>query len=620
MARIGMILPYPALYKEAKEILKKVSDIDVQHGFLSGAIPVAKAMINNGAEVLISRGGTSDYLNKAFETIPIIDIEVNSYDIAEAIIRAQKHDPHIALIVFKTMLYEGRNLSDIFDCDIKTYYLEKEEDATMAIGAAINDGYRTLVGGRIVDNVACNFPVKTFMIRSEVDSIVAAVRQGQQILKAKDESLRNLNLIREVVQNTYIGIIAVNESNEVKIANIKAMALLKKEREQVIGTDVYQLLSMPSDCADGNFLAECNGEHLVINKKTQHIQAIDIGALFTIERSSEINEKERDLRKLYVKKGYKAKYSFNDIKGSSDAICEAVKISKRFAKADSTVLIIGETGTGKEMFAQSIHNDSNRKQGPFVAVNCAALTDSLLESELFGYVKGAFTGASSEGKEGLFEMAHGGTIFLDEISEVSLTTQAKLLRVLQEREIMRIGDNKIIPVDVRIIAATNRDLHVLIENGVFRNDLYYRLSVLKVSIPPVRKRIGDVELLIKEFLKYYTISLQREMPILDKQCFDVLRHHAWPGNIRELKNFVERLLIAFDETVIFPEMIYKTLDIETETVRFEKTVLTESSVKEAFEQYGNNKTRVAKALGIGRTTLWKWLKEHPDCLEERSKQ
>jgi transcriptional regulator with PAS, ATPase and Fis domain len=259
------------------------------------------------------------------------------------------------------------------------------------------------------------------------------------------------------------------------------------------------------------------------------------------------------------------------------------------------------------MFAQSIHNFSPRQKGPFVAINCAALTESLLESELFGYVKGAFTGASTQGKAGIFEMANGGTIFLDEISEVSLTTQAKLLRVIQERKVMRIGDTNIMSVDVRIIVATNKSLLELIDQGRFRSDLYYRLSVLNITLPPLRDRIADISLLMNDFFNYYSISLQKDIPMIGEKCFEILKSYDWPGNIRELKNFVESLMVAFDEKVITSEMLYKILKIEKMNSKTFDDIQPED-VMTALRNNNNNKTKAAKELGISRTSLWKILK------------
>lgn len=259
-----------------------------------------------------------------------------------------------------------------------------------------------------------------------------------------------------------------------------------------------------------------------------------IGAFATVQRFTDAENRQNELRSQLLHKGYRAKYTFDDVVGRSPAIRRCVGILKKMALTPLPVLLIGETGTGKEIFAHAIHNASARSGGPFVAINCAAMPENLLESELFGYEEGAFTGARRGGKPGLFEFAHKGTLFLDEVEGMSPALQCKLLRVLQEREIMRVGGNKIISVDVRIVAATNEDLEKRVEEGSFRQDLYYRLNTLPALIPPLREREEDLFLLIDAFRREagadFTLSPEAER---------LLRSHQWRGNIRELRNVVE---------------------------------------------------------------------------------
>lgn len=259
-----------------------------------------------------------------------------------------------------------------------------------------------------------------------------------------------------------------------------------------------------------------------------------IGAFATVQRFSDAENRQNELRSQLLHKGYRAKYTFDDVLGQSPAIQRCVAILKKMSVTALPVLLIGETGTGKELFAHAVHNASTRAEGPFVAINCAAMPENLLESELFGYEDGAFTGAKRGGKPGLFEFAHRGTLFLDEVEGMSPALQVKLLRVLQEREIMRVGGNKIISVDVRVIAATNEDLERRVEEGSFRRDLYYRLNTLPVLIPPLREREGDLLLLIDHFRRAIGASFT-----LSPEVERLLLTHQWRGNIRELRNVVE---------------------------------------------------------------------------------
>ncbi|MDF2883795.1 MAG: PspF2, partial [Clostridiaceae bacterium] len=237
---------------------------------------------------------------------------------------------------------------------------------------------------------------------------------------------------------------------------------------------------------------------------------------------------------------YKAKYKFEDIFTVSDCGKKCIETAKNYSKNDFSVLLTGESGVGKELFAHSIHNESNRKEGPFISVNCAAIPENLIEAELFGYEAGAFTGANKDGRIGKFELANGGTIFLDEIGDLPLSMQAKLLRVLQENEMVRIGGNHIISLDLKVIAATNCNLEEKIKEGNFREDLYYRLNVLNLNIPPLRQRKEDIPLLIDNFIT----KLYQKCGIYKKfsdESINVLTNYYWPGNIRELKNIVERI-------------------------------------------------------------------------------
>ena len=274
-----------------------------------------------------------------------------------------------------------------------------------------------------------------------------------------------------------------------------------------------------------------------------------MGAFAVLQRFKEEEQKQHELRRQLLNKGHKAKYTFDDILGESGAIKKIKEIAKKMAKTNSAVLITGESGTGKELFAHAIHNYSDRKDYPFVAVNCAAIPENLLESELFGYEEGAFTGAKRGGKIGLFEFAHMGTLFLDEIEGMSPALQIKLLRVIQEKEIMKIGGDKVINIDVRIIAATNEELRKLVKENKFRKDLYYRINTLPIMIPPLREREDDVYLLLERFKT--EIGADFKFTPKAKEAFKM---YNWEGNIRELKNYVEFFNFMGEEYINFEDM------------------------------------------------------------------
>jgi len=294
----------------------------------------------------------------------------------------------------------------------------------------------------------------------------------------------------------------------------------------------------------------------------QAIEALKIGALDYIIKPFDIEELKITVAKgmekrrleqenLLLKREIRERYSFENMIGKSRAMQEIFALIEKIAGTDSTVLITGESGTGKEMAARAIHGLSRRSDRPFVSINCAALPENLLESELFGHVKGAFTGAVSD-KKGMFEVAQHGTLFLDEVGEMSPWTQVKLLRALQERKIRRVGGTEEIPVDVRIIAATNQDLKKRIEEGKFREELYYRLNVISFEMPPLRRRVEDIPLLVNHFLQKYCQQMGKKMKRISPEAMSLLEMYDWPGNVRELENVIERVVAIEDRETITP--------------------------------------------------------------------
>ena len=358
------------------------------------------------------------------------------------------------------------------------------------------------------------------------------------------------------------------------------------------------------------------------------------GAILYMNQKERVESLETQIKNEIYSKGLVAKYHFSDIKGDSEVMEQCRYEAKQFAKNRANVLLFGESGTGKELFAQSIHNHSTRKDQPFVAVNCGALSMSLLESELFGYVGGAFTGASRQGKKGLIEQADKGTIFLDEVSEMDLQGQVRLLRVIEERVITRVGDDRVIPVDVRIIAASNKSLQKLVKEGKFREDLYYRLNVLTLRIPPLRSRGRDVLLLAEEFLSRYGERASKKLE-LTPDAKEALLSFAWPGNVRQLRNFCERLVIVSSRQKVDGEMIRRQLaDIWEELADApgdggrppegekdfsraagpqrlsEREERERERLREALTASGGSRSKAALMLGMGRSSLWRKMKKY----------
>jgi len=369
-----------------------------------------------------------------------------------------------------------------------------------------------------------------------------------------------------------------------------------------------------------------------IKDKGEIIGAVEISK--DITNIEEMSGKIIDLQeKIYHKKDKNystpsAKYTFSDIIGESNEIKEVISYAKKASMTSSSVLIFGETGTGKELFAQSIHNASARREGPFVAVNCAALPASLLESELFGYVGGAFTGAKRKGKAGLFELAHTGTIFLDEIGEMPLELQARLLRVLEEREVVRLGSERVTPVNIRVIAATNRDLKEAVDKGKFRADLYYRLNVLPLRVPSLDERRSDIPLLFRYFVAKIAEHLGQETPVISAPALELICSRSYPGNVRELKNLAERLTVLARDGVISPASVGQ-MPIKEERHEIENTPqqpkckggdvievpvntlkkMESRMVQEVLKKFHGDRQKTANVLGVSRTTVWRKVRQ-----------
>jgi len=363
---------------------------------------------------------------------------------------------------------------------------------------------------------------------------------------------------------------------------------------------------------------------VLINRFPIYVDGAVIGAIAAFREIETVEKTSTEYRRQLAKKGFEAKYHFDDIITENQDMLKIKELAKIYAGKSSTILITGESGTGKELFAQSIHNYSDRKNMPFVAINCSTLTETILESELFGYADSSFTGAKKGGKIGLFQIAHKGTIFLDEIGEMPLSFQSKLLRVLQEKQIRPVGSDAIVPIDVRVIAATNKNLHEEVRKGNFRLDLYYRLNVLRLDLMPLRKRPEDIyplshAIMYRKDLKNVYIKHEREI----KKILDMLGNYSFPGNIRELENMLERLSLMLESDMLkysFEDMINnlkepsfipdvkqgeENTDIEKRIEASEKTML----IEKLLECKGN-KIQTADMLGISIATLYRKLKKY----------
>ncbi|NPV92759.1 MAG: sigma 54-interacting transcriptional regulator [Firmicutes bacterium] len=456
-----------------------------------------------------------------------------------------------------------------------------------------------------------------------------------------DEPLKDfIHILELMIENPYMGLIYVDTSGRVVLINQTYADIIGFKKEEAVGKHIHEVTphsQLPEILqTEETHLADLwtvNGHDMIVTRTPIYDNGKLIGALgrsLFLDLSAakilatKLNQLEDELAvyREEVKKIHTAKYFCQDLIGSSQVMQEVRFVAQKICRASSNVLITGETGTGKELLANAIHNASPRHGFPFIRVNCASLTSSLLESELFGYEDGAFTGAKKGGKVGRFELANHGTIFLDEVGEIPLEMQTKLLTFLQEREFERVGGTKTIKVDVRIIAATNLDLEQAVVQGKFRQDLYYRLNVMNINIPPLRKRKEDIQELSAYFILKLNQRLATRATSISREAMEALAGYEWPGNVRELENVLERAMLLADmndETRIKPSHLPGILrKIESEkpaqapgpTLDSILEEMEKSTIIQSLNRHQQDKAAVAKELGINLSALYRRLKKY----------
>ena len=466
------------------------------------------------------------------------------------------------------------------------------------IQKVINTGYRMLsfdAISKIAEGLALE-PQEEWKVAEKMiaysDSVVTPMREFQTSYL---EGFLKSQMLNTYVSDSASAILLADKEGRLLYCNHKARQIFgeKISGSRVNASDLDpQLGKLLGKNEFFQQLLTIDRHNFMVDKYQLRIGDVKVGFYVVLKDETEITAIERNLNKKLVEKGLFAKYTFHDIKRKSSVMETCIDHAKAAAETEYTVFITGESGTGKELLAQAIHNDSQRKNHSFVGVNCAAIPENLLESELFGYVGGAFTGADKNGKIGYFERANHGTIFLDEIGDVSPAMQAKLLRVIQERQIMRVGSDRVIDLDVRIIAATNKNLLEAVEKGTFRKDLYYRLNVLQIKVPPLRARKEDIFVLLSYFLKddYYHLSKEEK---------ENLRKYKWPGNIRELENCA----LYYKTLRKLPETVEQTGISDTATLYGDRQKSIKRQVLDLL------KDTTAEEQGIGRQALYESLRE-----------
>ena len=614
MTKIALVAPNEEIEKNAVIAKEKfVLDMDIHVGLMNKGYEMVGNLIKSGAKVIISRGGTALFI-KQKSTIPVVEIKMTLDDVVKALEEAKKHGNKFLFIGFSNHLQGLESLGPLLGLDVQQIIINDWHEAELKILEAKSNGTDVIIGGAIQCQIAEKNKIKSVFLKSGIHSIYNAYNEAETMLEVLLNEERKIEEIKALLDNTAEGFIAIDKAGKITLINKTASSLLNCKQEDVIGKNIECalpdlsnltfMLKTPNPRRDD--VVTIGKNMLLYSKIPLHYNDEIIGAMATLRDAKRLSEEESKVRVKQYSNGLYARYHFEDILGCSKNLVEAKRIALRYSKSHFTVLIISESGTGKEMFAQSIHNSSPWHRGPFVAINCMSLAPSILESELFGYVEGAFSGAKKGGKMGVFEMAHGGTIFLDEVGEISPSLQEKLLRVLQERCVMRLGDDKIIPIEVRVIAATNKNLVDEMRKGHFRQDLFFRLNVLRIQIPPLRERKDDIITLANFFLEKYAVD---QRVTISQTVEALLKQYSWPGNIRELENLMERLSIISTQGCIKEHDIYDyfhELEGLTHLLMSEKNLQREE-VERILESVNENKTKAAAILGVHRSTLWRFL-------------
>jgi PAS domain S-box-containing protein len=622
--------PYPEMSTTIQKVSKELGfSVTIVEDTMDGAAEqVQKLVSQDEYEVIVSRAGTAQKIIELVD-LPVVHCDNSDFDLMQAFIRAKKLGDKIGFLTYpeQAFPYKMGMLAEVLGFEVTQLRYQDNDDIVRQVKYAKETGIEVLVGGgRRVLKLIQDYGMKGMYILTSERTVRRALIRANEVAQyriAAREKAERLNAVIHVSEEAILfvnkeGFLEMFNPAAEKVFGVESGAVLGLQCRDIVQTRLHHLFQQ-EDLFKGT--GKMTIDDMIVTHELVKVGVETVGAVITCREISKIQQLENEIRREFHSKGLFARSTLADIRHKSDKMADILRRANYFAMTDSTVLITGETGTGKELIAQGIHNASQRRSGPFVAVNCAALPETLLESELFGYADGAFTGAKKGGRPGLFELAHCGTIFLDEIGEVSTAIQSRLLRVLQEREVMRVSGDRVIPVDIRIVAATNRNLWRLVKEGKFRSDLYFRINVLRIEVPPLRERAEDISTLVEYFLHKCGSALTWKD--LSNEIQQFFLSYDWPGNIRQLENVVERYQLSDIQHVKyeadFIQDVIKETQLEEDMVppaggdvlsvqmgsmeEIEKQIC-----EQMMERYSQNRTVIAEKLGISRTTLWKKLK------------
>jgi propionate catabolism operon transcriptional regulator len=632
------------VFESVAPLLADVAEVRVFDKGYEEALEIARGLVEAGEEVdaFVAAGANGAYLRDHAD-VPVVVVAASTVDALQSLLQARKLSRRIGVVNFRrivTGLEGGMQLLD--DTVIEQRPYVTPEDAEAAVEDLAARGFQVIVGPGPVCELAERAGLRAVLLYG-LDSVAEAIRHAADVARIARAELLKRTQLQGILQHLELGVASVDTEERLQTVNPALQRLLGVTAAEVLGRRLSAVAPelglarvLETGEAEEERVQRLGTGTVVVSRLPLREHGVLRGAVLTCQQAGAIQRLERSLRSTHRPQRFVARHALSGLVGSSEVMGRLRAAAERYARTDATVLLTGESGTGKEMVAQGIHAASRRRDRPFVAINCAAFPETLLEAELFGHEEGAFTGSRRGGRPGLFEAAHTGTIFLDEIGDVPVTLQTRLLRVLQERQVLRLGSNEPTPVDVRVIAATHRDLRAALRRGDFREDLYYRLAILPLHVPPLRERGADVaeiasDLLKRALLRHGAADAHRRALAL---VLPRLQGYGWPGNVRELENVLERVAVLFadpkarvpgedDLRALMPELDPDAAapggpagpatpgelaaPEPTGDLRAARAAQERAHVERVLAECRGNGAEAARRLGIGRTTLYRKL-------------
>ena len=575
---------------------------------------VKKIEADGSVDIFVASGGNADYLQKYLRNIPLVKVQLTGFDILNAIKSAGEFSSDMAIITHSP-IHQLDTLKDIINVRLMPLIYQSPEELNIILQSLCAEGIRDVIGTALVLEQAKLYGIRGHFIWS-LDSIKAAIDSAISMARTKKALAEKARMLDYLMDYAAEGIIVTDRDGIITELNNSAARIIGKNRKNLLGRSCEEVLPntqlhtvMREKRAQYNRIQDLGNVKIVTNRSPIIYKKEVIGSLATFFSTTTIKQAGENIRRSQDFEGFLATSKFEDIKTESPLLKQQIEDAKLFARSGSAILLLGETGTGKEVFAQCLHNASSQKNEPFVRVNCAAIPASALEGELFGYEEGVYAGSRKSGKAGYLELANQGTLFLDEVSDIPLKLQARLLTAIEEKQFFRTGGSKFIPLDARVLTASKRDLKKMVAEGNFREDLYYRIDVLEIRLPCLHERKCDIPLLVEQMLLENRSDLTKA-EIEQIKFAPSFQSYDWPGNIRELHNVIERFCVRFvpgeDIGALISQVMSKAEGPEVQT---EERVLFKDEILQALKLANGNRSVAASILDISRTTLWRRMRE-----------